>query len=281
MDGIILINKEKGLTSRDLVNMVCKRFNTRKVGHTGTLDPIATGLMVLCIGEGLKLVELLTHHNKEYIAKVRVGIKTDTYDITGKVIDERKDFILNEEVLKDALNSFIGEYYQTVPIYSSIKVNGKKLYEYARNNEEVSLPKHLVRISDISLLEITRDTFTFKVNVSSGTYIRSLINDIGEKLSIPMTMEELKRTRVGDYSIEESCDIDNLKVIPIIDSINIKKIEVDEFLLKKVSNGVRIDNIYNEDMVMFTYQNSPVSIYVKDNNILKSYRVFNKNKNEL
>ena len=242
--------------------------------YSGKYDPTLPS-------SGLKLVELLTHHNKEYIAKVRVGIKTDTYDITGKVIDERKDFILNEEVLKDALNSFIGEYYQTVPIYSSIKVNGKKLYEYARNNEEVSLPKHLVRISDISLLEITRDTFTFKVNVSSGTYIRSLINDIGEKLSIPMTMEELKRTRVGDYSIEESCDIDNLKVIPIIDSINIKKIEVDEFLLKKVSNGVRIDNIYNEDMVMFTYQNSPVSIYVKDNNILKSYRVFNKNKNEL
>ena len=281
MDGIILINKEKGLTSRDVVNMVCKKLNTRRVGHTGTLDPIATGLMILCVGEGLKLVELLTKHDKEYVAKVKVGIKTDTYDITGKVVEENNNFNLDKDTLENVLNSFIGEYLQTVPIYSSIKVNGKKLYEYARNNLEVDLPKHLVKISDISLLEFNKDNFTFKVNVSSGTYIRSLINDIGEKLNIPMTMEELKRTRVGDYSIIKASDIDNLKIIPIIDSINIKKIEVDELLLKKISNGVRINNIYNEDMVMFTYNNEPVSIYVRDNNILKSYRVFNKNKNEL
>ena len=281
MDGIILINKEKGLTSRDVVNMVCKRLNTRRVGHTGTLDPIATGLMILCVGEGLKLVELLTKHDKEYVAKVKVGIKTDTYDITGKVVEENNNFNLDKDTLENVLNSFIGEYLQTVPIYSSIKVNGKKLYEYARNNLEVDLPKHLVKISDISLLEFNKDNFTFKVNVSSGTYIRSLINDIGVKLNIPMTMEELKRTRVGDYSIIKASDIDNLKIIPIIDSINIKKIEVDELLLKKISNGVRINNIYNEDMVMFTYNNEPVSIYVRDNNILKSYRVFNKNKNEL
>ena len=281
MDGIILINKEKDMTSRDVVNMVCKRLNTRRVGHTGTLDPIATGLLVLCVGEGLKLVELLTHHDKEYVAKVRVGIKTDTYDITGNVIEEKNNFNLDKDTLENVLNSFVGEYYQTVPIYSSIKVNGKKLYEYARNNLEVDLPKHLVKISDISLLELNKDNFTFKVNVSSGTYIRSLINDIGERLGIPMTMEELTRTRVGDYSINEAKDINNFNVIPIIDSVNIKKIEVDELLLKKISNGVRIDNIYNEDIVMFTYKNEPVSIYIRDNNILKSYRVFNKNKNEL
>lgn len=281
MNGIILINKEKNMTSRDIVNMVCKKLNTRRVGHTGTLDPIATGLMVLCVGEGLKLVELLTNHDKEYIAKVRVGIKTDTYDITGKILEEKNDFVLDKDTLENILNSFVGEYLQTVPIYSSIKVNGKKLYEYARNNLEVDLPKHLVKISNISLLEFNKDNFTFKVNVSSGTYIRSLINDIGEKLNIPMTMEELKRTRVGDYLLENANSIDNLKIIPIIDAVNIKKIEVDEILLKKISNGVRVDDIYNEDIVMFTYKKEPVSIYVRDNNILKSYRVFSKNKNEL
>ena len=281
MNGIILINKEKNMTSRDIVNMVCKKLNTRRVGHTGTLDPIATGLMVLCVGEGLKLVELLTNHGKEYIAKVRVGIKTDTYDITGKILEEKNDFVLDKDTLENILNSFVGEYYQTVPIYSSIKVNGKKLYEYARNNLEVDLPKHLVKISNISLLEFNKDNFTFKVNVSSGTYIRSLINDIGEKLNIPMTMEELKRTRVGEYLLENANSIDDLKIIPIIDAVNIKKIEVDEILLKKISNGVRVDNIYNEDIVMFTYKKEPVSIYVRDNNILKSYRVFSKNKNEL
>lgn len=275
MDGIILINKEKGLTSRDVVNKVCKKLNTRKVGHTGTLDPIATGLMVLCIGEGLKLVELLTHHDKEYIAKVKLGIKTDTYDVTGTIIEENNDISLDKEKLVNTLNSFIGEYSQTVPIYSSIKVNGKKLYEYAREGKVVELPKHLVKISDISLLELTSDSFTFKVTVSSGTYIRSLINDIGEKLSMPMAMEELKRTRVGEYKLEDATVVDDLRIIPIIDAINIKKVEVDSTLLKKVANGVILDNSYQSDNIMFTYNNKPISIYKDSNGKLKSYRVFN------
>ena len=275
MDGIILINKEKGLTSRDVVNKVCKKLNTRKVGHTGTLDPIATGLMVLCIGEGLKLVELLTHHDKEYIAKVKLGIKTDTYDVTGTIIEENNDISLDKGKLINTLNSFIGEYSQTVPIYSSIKVNGKKLYEYAREGKVVELPKHLVKISDISLLELTSDSFTFKVTVSSGTYIRSLINDIGEKLSIPMAMEELKRTRVGEYKLEDATVVDDLRIIPIIDAINIKKVEVDSTLLKKVANGVILDNSYQSDNIMFTYNNKPISIYKDSNGKLKSYRVFN------
>ena len=274
MDGIILINKEKGITSRDVVNKVCKKLNTNKVGHTGTLDPIATGLMILCVNEGLKLVELLTNHDKEYIAKVKVGKKTDTYDITGKVLEE-KEFGLNKKDLINTLNSFVGEYNQTVPIYSSVKVNGKKLYEYARNNEEVVLPKHLVKISSIELLEFNKDNFTFKVNVSSGTYIRSLINDIGDKLNIPMTMEELTRTRVGNYYLTEASEIDNLNIIPIVDALNIKKIELDDNLLKKIGNGVKIENIYQEEIVMFTYHNNPIAIYKNDNGFLKSYRGFN------
>lgn len=280
MDGIILINKEKGITSRDLVNLVCKKLNTRRVGHTGTLDPIATGLMVLGVGEGLKLCELLTGKDKDYIAKVKIGIKTNTYDITGKVLEEKK-VNLSKEDLINTLNSFVGEYNQTVPIYSSVKVNGKKLYEYARNNEEVILPKHLVKISNISLLDYNKDNFTFKVTVSSGTYIRSLINDIGDKLNIPMTMEELKRTRVGEYNLENATDISNLTIIPIIDALNITKIEVKEDLLKKISNGVKVDNIYNKEIVMFINNNNiPIAIYKDDNGILKSYRVFNIKKDE-
>ena len=279
MDGIILINKEKGITSRDLVNLVCKKLNTRRVGHTGTLDPIATGLMVLGVGEGLKLCELLTGKDKDYIAKVKIGIKTDTYDITGKVLEEKK-VNLSKEDLINTLNSFVGEYNQTVPIYSSVKVNGKKLYEYARNNEEVILPKHLVKISNISLLDYNKDNFTFKVTVSSGTYIRSLINDIGDKLNIPMTMEELKRTRVGEYNLENATDISNLTIIPIIDAIKIKRIEIDGDLLKKISNGVKVENIYNKEIVMFINNNIPIAIYKDDNGILKSYRVFNIKKDE-
>ena len=275
MDGIILINKEKGITSRDVVNMACKKLNTRRIGHTGTLDPIATGLMILCVGEGLKLVELLTNHDKDYIAKVKLGIKTDTYDITGKVLEESSKYIISKEELVNVLNSFNGEYLQEVPIYSSIKVNGKKLYEYAREGKEVTLPKHLVKISNIKLLDFNIDSFTFSVTVSSGTYIRSLINDIGNKLGIPMTMEELTRTRVGEYNLINATNIDNLEVIPIINALNIRKIAIDDNLYKKISNGVKINNIYNEDMVMFIYKNKPVAIYKKDNDSLKSYRVFN------
>ena len=274
MDGIILINKEKGITSRDVVNKVCKKLNTTKVGHTGTLDPIATGLMVLCVGEGLKLVELLTNHDKDYIAKVRLGIKTDTYDITGKVLEEKESH-LDKEQLISVLNSFNGEYLQEVPIYSSVKVNGKKLYEYAREGKQVELPKHLVKISNISLLDYDNTSFTFKVTVSSGTYIRSLINDIGNAINIPMTMEELKRTRVGEYNLDNATDIDNLNIIPILEATNIKKIELDDNLYKKVSNGAKIGNIYHEDMVMFIKNNKPVAIYKSYADMLKAYRVFN------
>ena len=273
MDGIILINKEKGITSRDVVNMVCKKLDTKKIGHTGTLDPIATGLMVLCVGEGLKLVELLTNHDKDYIAKVKLGIKTDTYDITGNII-EKKEFNIDKDKLIKVLNSFNGEYEQVVPIYSSIKVNGKKLYEYAKNKETVELPKHLVKINNMELLDFNKDSFSFKVTVSSGTYIRSLINDIGNKLNIPMTMEELERTRVGKYDLVDATSIDNLKIIPITKALDIKKVEIDGELLKKVSNGVKIRNSYNEKMIMFVNNNKPIAIYQDDNGLLKSYRVF-------
>ena len=274
MDGFILINKEKGMTSRDVVNMVSKKLNIKKIGHTGTLDPIATGLMVLCVNEGCKLVELLTNHDKDYITKVKLGIKTDSYDITGN-IEEERDYELTKEQLLETLNSFKGEYLQEVPIYSSVKVNGKKLYEYAREKKKVDLPKHLVSIYDIKLLDFNKDSFTFFVSVSKGTYIRSLINDIGKKLDICMTMEELERERVGNYFLKDACSINDIKVIPIIDALKITKIEVDDSLFKKVKNGAKIENIYKEDKVMFVKNNIPIAIYNCINDIAKPYCVFN------
>lgn len=274
MDGIILINKEKEMTSRDIVNLVSKKLNTRRIGHTGTLDPIASGLMILCVGEGLKLVEILTGHDKEYIAKVRMGIKTDTYDITGNILEEVKEFDIEKNKLIETLNSFNGEYLQEVPIYSSVKIKGKKLYEYARLGKKVELPKRLVKINNIKLLDLSDRAFTFSVDVSSGTYIRSLINDIGNKLNIPMTMEELKRTKIGDYKLEDASSIDNIKIIPLIDAIDIKKVELDDELLKKVSNGVRIKNIYQDQMIMFIKNNQPIAIYQKSADLMIPYRVF-------
>lgn len=275
MNGIVLLDKEKGKTSRDVVNSVGRLLNTKRVGHTGTLDPIATGLLVLCVNEGCKLVELLTGHDKDYIAKVRLGISTDTYDITGNIVNENYDYKIDKEKIVNVLNSFLGEYEQEVPIYSALKVNGKKLYEYAREGKEVKLPTHNVKIKDIKLLSIDSDSFSFFVTVSSGTYIRSLINDIGKRIGIPMTMEELRRMRIGNFKVEDASDINNLKIIPIVDALDIKKIELDDTLFKKVNNGVKINNVYDSNMVLFMKANVPIAIYKSDGNLMVMYRKFN------
>ena len=165
MDGIIIVNKPKGITSRDVVNIVCKKLNTKKVGHTGTLDPIATGVLVITIGKATKLVDIITSDDKEYIAEVKLGVLTDTYDITGNIIRKEK-YILDKNKLETALYSFVGSYKQEVPIYSAVKINGKKLYEYARNNEKVELPKRTVEIKEIELLETGNDYYKFQVTVS-------------------------------------------------------------------------------------------------------------------
>jgi len=276
MDGIILVDKEKGNTSRDVVNNIVKKFHTKKVGHTGTLDPIATGLLVICINKGCKLVNLLTNHDKTYIATVKIGISTDTYDVTGKVINKIDDYHLTKEDLIKCLNKFIGKYNQEVPIYSSVKVNGKKLYEYARNNISVELPVHEVEIYDINLIEYQSDTFSFSVSVSKGTYIRSLINDIGKYLNIPMTMMDLRRTKVGSFDINNSKKIDDISVsdiIPIKDAINMKQVIIDnDDLLKRVSNGSKLNLNYNDDYLMLIYEDKVKAIYRKEDNI---YRIDN------
>lgn len=276
MNGIVLIDKEKNVTSRDVVNKVSNILKTKRVGHTGTLDPLATGLLVLCINEGCKLVELLTNHDKDYIAKVKMGVKTDTYDITGNIIDENYDYILTEEELNKTLKSFLGEYNQKVPVYSAVKVNGKKLYEYALNGISVEVPIHKVQIYKIKLLEYSNDSFTFFVTVSSGTYIRSLINDIGEKLHINMTMEELRRTRVGHFDIKDASSYDDIRIIPIQDALKMEKIELDDNLYKKVINGAKISDIYSSNMILFIKNGKAIAIYKKDNNkMMRLYRKFN------
>ena len=277
-NGILLIDKPKGLTSRDVVNIICKKLGTKKVGHTGTLDPIATGLMIVCINKATSLVELITSEDKEYIANVKLGIMTDTLDVTGKIINQDYNYKLDIDTLKNTLKSFIGSYYQEVPIYSAIKVNGKKLYEYARNSIDVELPKKLVSIKEISLIDYNNDNFTFKVKVSKGTYIRSLIRDIGSKLGIYMTMNELRRTKIDEYDVEDAKKIDSFDekdIILIEDFLNIPKILVDDKLEKKVLNGVRIKNIYNSNMVMFINKERLLAIYKSnDKNELCMYKLF-------
>ena len=209
MDGILIINKPSGITSRDVVNKISKLLNTKKVGHTGTLDPIATGVLVLCIGKATKLVDVITGTDKEYVASVKLGELTDTLDTEGKTLEQRKCFI-NKDELVNVLDSFIGEYDQEVPIYSAVKVNGKKLYEYARRNEKVNLPKRKVEIKKIELLESSNDSYSFKVTVSKGTYIRSLIKDINNKLGVIGVMSDLLRTRQGKFKIDDAYTLEDI-----------------------------------------------------------------------
>ena len=282
MNGIIVVNKPKGITSRDVVNKVCKILNTKKVGHTGTLDPIASGTLVLCIGNATKLVEELTSYDKEYIATVKLGVLTDTLDTTGKVLKTQNTELKKEELIK-VLNSFIGTYKQEVPIYSAVKINGKKLYEYARCNIDVTLPKRSVTIHDIELLDFNKDNYKFRVKVSKGTYIRSLIKDINDKLNVIGSMEDLIRTKQGMFSLDDSYTLDNIenkeyKLISIEEVLKkYNTVTIDEALYKKIKNGAIIDNTYNADKIVFKYNNKVIAIYKKydkDHNKLKPYKMF-------
>lgn len=279
MNGVILIDKKKDYTSRDVVNIISKKLGTKKVGHTGTLDPLATGVLVICVNKATKLVELITAYDKEYIADVTFGIKTDTLDITGNILEEI-DSVIEQDKIIEVLNSYKKTYLQEVPIYSAVKVNGKKLYEYARNNEEVVLPSKEVTINSIELLNYeikdNKTNIRFKCNVSKGTYIRSLINDIAVSLNTIGTMTDLRRTKQGDFTIEECQDIDDDYNIITLDEIlkDYYTVIVDNDLEKKVSNGVRIENIYNQEYVLFKTKDKIIGLYKNDDNILKTYKMF-------
>ena len=209
INGFILVNKPKGITSRDVVNQIEKILNT-KAGHTGTLDPMAEGVLLICLGKATKLTEIMTAKTKEYIAEVTLGIETDTLDTEGKIIKENKQNITEKQVI-DALKKFKKTYLQEVPKYSAIKVNGKKLYEYARENKEVVLPKKEVTIYDIKLLDFKDNKFSFYAKVSKGTYIRSLIRDIAYSLNTLGIMSKLARTSQGKFKLEDTVTIDEIK----------------------------------------------------------------------
>ena len=214
MDGIILINKQKNCTSHDVVNKIKHMFN-EKVGHTGTLDPNATGLLPILIGQGTKLSYYLINHDKEYEATLQLGIKTDTADGEGKILEELNvdKEVLEEKNVVNVLKSFVGKQLQTPPMYSAIKLNGKKLYEYARKNIQVDVKPREIEVYDISRTSVDRAKFQiqFTVKCSKGTYIRSLCEDIAKKMGTIGYMKELNRTKVGIFDIENSITIEELE----------------------------------------------------------------------
>lgn len=285
MNGILIVNKPKNYTSRDIVNIISKKLNTTKVGHTGTLDPIAEGVLVVPIGRALKISELLTSEKKEYIAKVILGYETDMLDITGKEI-KRNIPNVDKDKLIEVLNSFIGKYNQEVPMYSAVKVNGRKLYEYARSNIQITPPSKIVEIYSISLLEgpIYKDNtveFTMKCEVSKGTYIRSLIRDIAYKLSTYGTMKELIRTKQGSFLLEDAFTLediqkDNYKLLSIKEALpNIKITKIDDKTLKQVKNGMVLDKFFEEEISLLVDKNGREIAIYKDigNGKVKPYKM--------
>lgn len=273
--GVLVVNKEKNMTSRDVVNEVSRILGIKKIGHTGTLDPMAEGVLVLTIGKATRLGELLTSYEKEYVTEVEIGKLTDTLDVTGNVLEEKQ--LTKKLDYEEICNSFKKKYLQEVPIYSAVKVNGKKLYEYARKNIEVELPKKEVDIKTMELLETNNNIFKFKTLVSKGTYIRSLIRDMGNSVDEYFCMKSLIRTKQGDFSINDSYTLkdvknNNFKILTIEEVLNSYPVIVidNDDLLKKIKNGCRINNIYNiKDKVLFIYNKKIIAIYERHNDELK------------
>lgn len=274
MNGILIVNKSEGFTSRDVVNKLSKIFNTKKIGHTGTLDPIAKGVLVVVIGKYTKLCEDLTQTFKEYIATFKLGILTNTLDITGKILDE-KDVTVTEEEIRNVIASYKCVYDQEVPIYSSVKINGRKLYEYARNGENVVLPKRKVDIKNIEVIDINKDIVKIKCLVSKGTYIRSLIRDIGSSLNTFATMTDLIRIKQGIFDIRDSYTLEdiengNYKLIDIEDVMDIYVIENDTYL-KDVTNGVKLKLDIENKYILFKHEGNNIALYKKDNDYFRMY----------
>lgn len=280
MNGIIVINKEKGCTSHDIVYKIRKMFNT-KVGHTGTLDPNATGVLPILLGKGTKISKYLIEHDKEYEVVLQLGVKTTTADEEGEIIEEKE--VLKESLeqleIERILKSFIGKIKQMPPKYSAIKVNGRKLYEYARKGQEVEIKPREVEIYNIEITNIQKEKkqIEFKVSCSKGTYIRTLCEDIAEKMRTVGYMKELKRTKVGNFNIEQAITLgqlqekENIKIITIEEMFKDKEeIILEDSKIILLLNGVKMNmekpnGIYR----IYNKQNKFIGLGIVQNKILK------------
>ena len=270
MNGIIVVDKKKGNTSFDEIREIRKKYNTKKVGHIGTLDPMATGVLPILIGEATKLSDYLMGHDKEYVATLKLGQKMDTGDSEGSIVLEKPIPILSEEKIKEALSSFLGKSNQIPPMYSAIKVNGKKLYELAREGKEIEREAREIEIYAIELIKIKEEDnivkeIEFKVNCSKGTYIRVLCEDIAKKLGTCGYMSELRRTRVGNFTLKDTNKLLTIEeVMKDKDTYSLKENE-----LKKLLNGVKIQTVLKDGLVRIYNNHDFIGIGEVKNNMLK------------
>lgn len=287
MDGILILNKPKGFTSHDCVFKVRKILKTKKVGHTGTLDPEVTGVLPICIGRATKVVEFLTAEQKTYVAEVTIGTATTTEDQTGEVVEEKRvDNPIAKEKILSVLQELTGEIDQTPPMYSAVKIKGKKLYEYAREGKVIDRPSRKVTIHDIFLTsDITYEEqkgqvkFSFQVNCSKGTYVRTLAVQIGELLGYPAHMSYLTRISSGDFTIDQAITLEQLselaeqggveeKLLPMEKALSsLPKLEISDKVAEKVYNGAVLpypENIEESNEYFSVYHNDKcLAIYMK------------------
>ncbi|WP_338978533.1 tRNA pseudouridine(55) synthase TruB [Fusobacterium polymorphum] len=287
MEGIIVVNKPKGITSFDVIRKLKKILKTKKIGHTGTLDPLATGVMLMCVGKATKLASDLEAKDKVYIADFDIGYATDTYDIEGKKIAENIIDVSKED-LEQSIKKFIGNIKQVPPMYSAIKIDGNKLYHLARKGIEVERPERDVTIEYINLLDFKDNKAKIETKVSKGCYIRSLIYDIGQDLETYATMTTLQRKQVGDYSLENSYTLEQieemvlnndfkfLKTIEEIFSYDKYSLQTEkELTLYKNGNTIKIkENLENKKYRIY-FQDEFIGLAnVENNNLLKGYKYY-------
>lgn len=282
INGIILINKPEGWTSQDVLSKLKRHFHVDKIGHAGTLDPLATGLLVVLLGSSTKLSDYLLSDEKEYECEIMIGKSSDTEDITGKIIDTKK--VNKIDNIDKVLNEMIGTLEQQPPMYSSVRYNGRKLYELARDGIVVEREKRLIKIKSIKRTsDLVYDDdcckFCFKTSVSKGTYVRTLCVEIGLRLGYPALMSKLKRIKSGKFHLDNSYSLDdvlndNYTLLSNYEAISDKKniVQINEYLYNRVINGMKIRVDSNYDYIYLLYNNQLVGIYEKDS----SYNINNK-----
>ncbi len=251
IDGFINLKKPANMTSHDAVNLVRKKLNTKKVGHGGTLDPAAVGVLPIAIGRATKFLEYLADCDKTYRAEVLFGVSTDSGDLDGEIISRVENFEMPApDEIESVLKNFIGQIEQTPPKHSAIKINGRKAYDLARKNIDFEVPRRVVKIHEIKILNVAEKILTLEIDCAKGTYIRSLAADIGESLNLPATLKFLTRVRVGDFDLADSCDFNNLKILPVDSCLsNIKIFELPSRRIKAFCNGLPTDVEENDARV--------------------------------
>ncbi|MGL5904866.1 MAG: tRNA pseudouridine(55) synthase TruB, partial [Cetobacterium sp.] len=283
MEGIIVVDKPVGITSFDVIRVLRRNLKERRIGHTGTLDPLATGILVICVGKATKFAQDIEGYEKEYVADLELGFKTDTYDTEGKVLDRTENFNISNETFKEVLDTFKGDIKQVPPMYSAIKVDGKKLYELAREGVEIERKARDVSITNLDVLSFDGVKARINCTVSKGTYIRSLIYDLGEKLGTFATMTGLRRTRVGQEDLERSFTLETIEkmvlendfsfLVSVEDYFGFPRTDIeDENDIKLFVNGQRCKKRINEGKYSVYSKNKFIGLGEVTNGLLKGYK---------